>query len=393
MRDIYPNLRLQINFNDEVNFTPATLSAWQVNFAGVPEGILLPATGQRLVGIPLNEGQEQASNFTFQNISSVDFTDSLSIEYTISNGESRTSETNQIRIAPPVVGSTSDFAVPITTIERLGPNDLRIEANVNGEIREQNLNNNILDITNHFDVTGDRGNPLIEVAFDGDFILDGDIVSPSPLISIRVKDDNDFRFIQDTTTVDVLLREPCETCVFERVSYSRSDLRWFPADEENDFSIEFNPQNLEDGVYTISVQARDVSGNAAGTEPFRVNFEVISESSITHFFPYPNPFSTSTRFVFTLTGAEIPDQVKIQIMTVTGRIVREINQDELGPIRIGNNVSEFAWDGRDEFGGQLANGVYLYRVQAFSGGQPLERRATSADRAFKRDFGKLYILR
>ena len=80
-------------------------------------------------------------------------------------------------------------------------------------------------------------------------------------------------------------------------------------------------------------------------------------------------------------------------MTVSGKIVREITQDELGPIRIGNNISEYAWDGRDEFGDQLANGVYLYRVIVRSGGEALELRETAGDRGFKNGFGKMYILR
>ena len=107
----------------------------------------------------------------------------------------------------------------------------------------------------------------------------------------------------------------------------------------------------------------------------------------------PNPFSTSCRFVFTLTGSEIPDQIKIQILTVSGRIVREITRDEIGPIRIGNNITDYAWDGRDEYGDQLANGVYFYKVFINSNGNAMQRRATSADRAFRNGFGKLYILR
>ena len=80
-------------------------------------------------------------------------------------------------------------------------------------------------------------------------------------------------------------------------------------------------------------------------------------------------------------------------MTVTGRVVREITQDEIGPIRIGNNITSYAWDGRDEYGDQLANGVYFYKVFINSEGNALKQRATSADRAFKHGFGKLYILR
>src|SRR6185436_16832456 len=104
------------------------------------------------------------------------------------------------------------------------------------------------------------------------------------------------------------------------------------------------------------------------------SFEVINESSITDFINYPNPFSTSTKFVFTLTGSEIPSYLKIQIMTVSGKIVREITQSEIGNIHVGRNITEYAWDGKDEFGDRLANGVYLYRVITQISGQSIEHR-------------------
>ena len=62
-------------------------------------------------------------------------------------------------------------------------------------------------------------------------------------------------------------------------------------------------------------------------------------------------------------------------------------------IHIGNNITEYAWDGRDQFGDKLANGVYLYRVLVRNNGNFMEQRATSADKAFKKGYGKLYILR
>ena len=51
-------------------------------------------------------------------------------------------------------------------------------------------------------------------------------------------------------------------------------------------------------------------------------------------------------------------------MTISGKIVREISQFELGPLKIGKHLTDFVWDGTDEFGSKLANGVYLYRVIA-----------------------------
>ena len=80
-------------------------------------------------------------------------------------------------------------------------------------------------------------------------------------------------------------------------------------------------------------------------------------------------------------------------MTVTGKVVREIDEIELGPISIGNNITEFAWDGKDEFGDQLANGVYLYRVKMKINGSNIENRDSNADQFFKKDFGKMYLLR
>ena len=89
----------------------------------------------------------------------------------------------------------------------------------------------------------------------------------------------------------------------------------------------------------------------------------------------------------------MPDGIKIQILTVSGRVVRTITQDEIGPIHIGNNQTDFAWDGRDEFGDQLANGVYLYKVTLRVNGENVMLRSSASDKAFKNGYGKMYLLR
>jgi len=97
--------------------------------------------------------------------------------------------------------------------------------------------------------------------------------------------------------------------------------------------------------------------------------------------------------VFTLTGSEVPQYFKIQIMTITGKVVRELTQDELGAIHIGRNITDYAWDGKDEFGDQLANGIYLYRVMTQLNGSSIEKRETNADQYFTKGFGKMYLMR
>ena len=157
--------------------------------------------------------------------------------------------------------------------------------------------------------------------------------------------------------------------------------------------IEYDPMFTLDGEYELLVQASDKSGNASGDLDFRIGFEVFSKPTITEVMNYPNPFSTRTQFVFTLTGTTPPDQMMIQIMTISGRVVREIYADELGPLHIGRNFTEYWWDGRDQFGDPLANGIYLYRVVARLNGSDVELRLTDASQYFKEGFGKMYLLR
>jgi hypothetical protein len=390
----YPYLRLRLSVQDTLFFTPPLLKKWQVIYKEVPEGILNPdlvSTNAYQVA-PKSEGERFSLPFVFQNITDQPFTDSLTIQYRVRISPSGSERTQRFKVRRLLGLDTVRFNIPLDNpIGSAG--NVSLQVNVNpGILPEQNYANNVFELT--YQVKGDKANPVLDVTFDGIRIMNGDIVSPQPLVAISLKDENRFLIRKDTTGMEIMLKKPCEGCNFERIPLNSPEIRYLPAGAENDFRMEYQPaQKLADGRYTLKVQGKDVSGNLSGTEPYQIQFEVINEASITHFYPYPNPFSTQTRFVFTLTGSQIPDQLKIQIMTVTGKVVKEILKDELGPLRIGNNISQYAWDGRDEFGDQLANGVYLYRVLVKNEGETLHHRKTAADKAFKKNFGKIYILR
>ena len=398
----YPFLKIRYDIKDEVNLTPSQLKSWQVFYEPTPEGILyLTEEAMENFDSDRQEGESVETDFIFENISTRQFTDSLTVSYSLFNQSNRSATESSFKINEPAPGQATPFRLSLDTNDKAGKNNLNVFVNPRLEV-EQSYNNNIIDITNALIVNKDTINPIIDVVFDGIYILDGEIVSPSPLISISLKDENKTLLKKDTVGIAVFLGVPCQDCTpddgcqnceFTKINFSDPTVRYFEATENSDFKVEYQPEQLEDGLYTLLVQAADASGNQSGIEPYKIRFEVINESSITNFYPYPNPFSTSTRFVFTLTGSEIPDQIKIQIMTVTGKIVREITQNELGAIRVGNNISDFAWDGRDEFGDQLANGVYLYRVIMGGNAADIKKRETAADKAFKKGFGKLYLLR
>lgn len=387
----YPYIRLFVELTDTENLTPPQLNRWQVIYGGVPEGIMNPylAGLNNYNTVTRQEGDSIRICYAFENISDYAFTDTLQVRYTITNATSGIT-THTTKLTPLLQDSVIAFCYSFSTSGLAGNNV--IQAYVNPRILlEEYYNNNIIESS--FTVDRDKIHPVLDVVFDGVHIMDGDIVSPSPMITITLKDENLFLIRNNMDGIEIFLQRPGED-VPQKIDMNSPMIvsaKQIGTNGKNIYQIEYHPQNLPDGKYKLVVKAKDVSGNNSGVEDYIISFEVINKATISNFYPYPNPFSTSTRFVFTLTGSEIPEDLKIQIMTVTGKVVREITKAEIGPIRIGNNKTEYAWDGTDEFGDKLANGVYLYRVIIKN--DKFEHRDTAGDKAFKKNFGKLYILR
>jgi hypothetical protein len=91
--------------------------------------------------------------------------------------------------------------------------------------------------------------------------------------------------------------------------------------------------------------------------------EVVGESGLVdsvEAYAAPNPFDPSdggvTRVIYSLSG---PAEVSIRIYDYASRLVRTLVEDEAraGGLNHGEN-----WDGRDEDGDEVANGVYFFRI-------------------------------
>ena len=118
-----------------------------------------------------------------------------------------------------------------------------------------------------------------------------------------------------------------------------------------------------DDSYDIKISATDANGQ---TGVFVVHVIGNAPITIDEVINYPNPFHSTTRIIYTLnqSGAD----VRIDIYTVGGRLIRTIN-DAPGDL----NYNEVEWDGVDGDGDLVANGLYLYVVEAREDG----RTATS----------------
>ncbi len=399
--ETYPNLRLDLFTRDEVNRTAPQLKKWQLRFEGAPETAIDPKLGYFFHTDTIERGDELVFAIATQNVSNYDM-DSLVVKYWIRDSHNNETIIDIRKLRRHPAHDILVDTIRYSTLGLTGLNSIWVEFNPINEATgtyyqlEQYHYNNIA--SKYFYIATDNTNPLLEVSFDGKFIMNGEIVSAKPEILVTLKDENKYLALNDTSLFEMHLTN-LETGQTKRINFGIQEnpletIEWIPAElPDNSCKIIYKPIFTEDGTYRLQVQAKDVAGNVSGDNCYVIDFKIITKSTITNLMNYPNPFSSCTRFVFELTGSEIPDELEIEIFTITGKIVKRIYLEELGPITIGQNITEYAWDGCDTYGDRLANGVYFYTVKAKLNGEEIEKRDVGTDKYFKREVGKMYILR
>lgn len=222
--------------------------------------------------------------------------------------------------------------------------------------------------------------PIVEVYMNSTDFVAGSRVDPSPTLVVRLADDFGINVTGNSIGHDLegFLNEDTQN------SYLLND---FYEAENNDYTkgeVRFPLRDLEPGTYTMRVRAWDVANNLGEGQ---TEFIVADDGKIAlqNVLNYPNPFTDRTCFQFDTNIAGEDLEVLIQVYTVSGRLVKTI--EELipandGALRLDDCIE---WDGRDDYGDQLARGVYLYQVRVrTSGGTELNGESA---------FEKLVILK
>lgn len=397
----YPKIRMEWRTADSVSVSAPQLNYWRIIYQPLPEAALNPALNFAFAD-SLQVGQEQTLTVAVENLTPLPM-DSLLISYKVINASGVTSNLpgspKRFRKLPG--NDTLNASISFDPKNYPGVNNLFVEVNPAGDQPEQYHPNNLGYLP--FTINVDTRNPLLDVTFDGIHILNNDIVSAQPLIKILLKDENNYLALDDTSLLSITLEGQKAEHKKMPISFDGVTVKFIPGQtgnkETNEAVVEIS-KKLEDDIYTLSVSGKDRSNNMAGTPAgnkntasYKVAFEVVNKPTITNVLNYPNPFSTSTAFLFTITGSQLPSQLKIQILSVTGKVVREITKDELGPLHIGRNITSYKWDGRDQYGQLLGNGVYMYRIASSLNGNDIEHRSGGEDKYFKNGYGKMYIMR
>jgi hypothetical protein len=201
----------------------------------------------------------------------------------------------------------------------------------------------------------DSRHPRLEVMLDGRIHVDRTLVSPTPRVSVLIQDENG---VDLSSGLGVSLDG--QAVGEDQLSVPDS------VDNGNQIQMDFQP-DLDPGRHTLAVRALDCYGNASPVQELVV--EVAEAFSIEMLGTYPNPFQVETVFSYIL--SQPCDDLSIRIYTASGRLIRHLDPrlESTDPNPFGADYHEVVWDGRDDEGVSVANGVYFYKIEAKSGNE------------------------
>jgi hypothetical protein len=200
----------------------------------------------------------------------------------------------------------------------------------------------------------DNIGPDVTLFMNDEKFVNGGMTNERPIFFAKVFDENGINAVGNGIGHDITLVLDGKTAQPIILNdYYEADL-----DSYQSGRVRYQFENLEPGRHTLSFKVWDVNNNSSDTE---LEFVVVKNDnlSIKHLLNYPNPFTTYTEFFFEHNQVDVALEVQIQIFTVSGRLVKTINQYVN---TCGFRTNGIPWDGRDDFGDQLAKGVYMYKV-------------------------------
>lgn len=201
----------------------------------------------------------------------------------------------------------------------------------------------------------DNVGPELQLFMNDESFVDGGITDETPLFIAKVFDENGINAVGNGIGHDItLVLDGNEDKPFLLNEYYESAL-----DDYTRGRVEFRLPPLEVGEHVLRFKIWDVNNNSSEQT---LNFTVKAKEKpeLAHVLNYPNPFTTRTSFFFEHNQVNTNLETQIQIFTVSGRLVKTINQMVNS---FGYRSAGIEWDGRDDFGDQLAKGVYVYRLK------------------------------
>lgn len=199
----------------------------------------------------------------------------------------------------------------------------------------------------------DNIGPRVRLYMNDETFISGGITNESPIFLAFLEDENGINTASGIGHDIVAILDGDENNPYLLNDYYETEL-----DDYTKGKVRFPFRDLAVGLHTIVFKAWDVYNNPVTAE---IQFIVVGDETVTltNVLNYPNPFVNYTQFWFTHNRPYEPLDVQVQILTITGKIVKTINQ----VVNTEGFLSrEITWDGRDDFGDKIGKGVYVYKL-------------------------------
>ncbi len=212
----------------------------------------------------------------------------------------------------------------------------------------------------------DNKPPQIKLFMNDETFISGGITNNSPLFLAHLEDENGMNTASGIGHDMVAILDGDEN--------NPIVMNEFYETEPNNFMkgfVNYPFSNLKEGLHTITFKGWDVYNNLATAT---LDFVVAADTGLVldKVLNYPNPFVDYTEFWFQHNRPNETLQAQVQILTVSGKIVKTINQTIVSDGILSRDIK---WDGRDDFGDRIGKGVYIYRLKVKStvSGQQAEK--------------------
>jgi hypothetical protein len=196
----------------------------------------------------------------------------------------------------------------------------------------------------------DTVGPKISIYLNDLDFRSGDVIKNNPTLIVKFQDESGI----NTSTAGVghqlsaAINNPNRTLNLS--NYYQSDFDTYKSGE-----VRCLINDLNEGEYTLRVKAWDIQNNSSEAEIY-FTISLVDDLRLLNVVNYPNPFSNSTTFTFQRIGTD-PINVDVKIYSIAGRLIGKMTVQN-----IMDRSVRIPWDGRDNDGDVLANGIYLYKL-------------------------------
>lgn len=206
--------------------------------------------------------------------------------------------------------------------------------------------------------TSDTVGPELSVFMNDESFIEGGNTNTSPNLIISLSDLSGINTSITSIDHDIV-------AIIDGDQANPIILNDYYETELNDFTkgkVVYQLRDLSVGLHTVQIKAWDTYNNSSEAT---LNFMVVSDSGLLldNVLNYPNPFVNYTEFWFNHNKPNEPLEVQVQIFTVSGKIIKTINQTVQTTGNLSRNVN---WNGLDDFGNKLGKGVYIYKLKVKS---------------------------